>query len=1859
MRKVRETVALLLTLCLLVIGIPGGQVQAEGMEEKPDRVVIDVTDYGADATGAKDSAQAIQRAIETAKKEDKPVILNFPKGRYDIYPDKAAERELYISNTVGADAAYKNKKIGILLENMEHVTVEGNDSLFMFHGKMMTFAVIDCEDVVFQNFKVDFQVPTVIDLTVEKIEGNEAVVYVPECYNYRIEGTDVYWMSDESPYTGELYWEQKNALELTNRYNTKTDDKYWENGWMCPIFENVVKVEDMGNHRLKFTYSTITSEEMQEGMCFQMRQTLRDHAGAFFWKSKEVKLQNLDIYFLHAFGMVGQHSENLTFENVHFETPKESGRTNAASADFIQMSGCKGLIDIHGCTFDNPQDDPINIHGTYNQVVEKIAPNKIKVRYMHNQTAGFPNFFVGDEVEFMTKEELLPIEGVSAKVIAVDGPDGQGGDMGEGSGSLTDMILTFDKNIPDEIQPDTHVVENITYTPRVSIKNNLFRNTPTRGVLVTTRQPVVIENNIFDGMQTAGIKISNDAKDWYESGQVRDVTIRNNIFMECQGECILLDPTNTVSDAARPVHSNLTIEGNTFYLDEFNSNTKVLNIKSVDNLIFKDNRIYRPDPVKKLELSMKSGEKTMKVGDTAYLDTEFEMETFNGRLFDLNGCRNVTIENNTYDGGLNTGISISNMSPTDITVQNDIAAVNEDNRTSTVDKIVYESSDEEVLKAFNDGMLIAVGEGNATVKACLISGGRKFETVGMEFVVTKEEIGKAPDDIVIDAETEITEMEQVKYTAKLTGGDESNRTVYWSVADAKTGGNTQKAVIDENGLLTPKQPGIVEVIARTVNGLEARKLLVMQQRGYELSDEYEVLYPNPSTMEISGKDKITLKTYGMGLWAHLTTNNIVVTDQGKENVTAIVKMQGMTRDGYEEAGLVFYKDDDNYTAIQRKHANGNPGIIVVNESLQNPTEQGNSYTDEQDIYLKLEKTGEKIVGFYSTDKVNWVKVREVTNSTLGNEFKIGLLVGRGAGNTERPFTFSEMEIDGQHIPFTKESKIPTAHEPRLEYFEDENKIQAEFETENGTETLVKWAISDTEDGTFRLIEDMEGREIISTPWMKGKYVRAAIIPYTEGDICGEIVWTPEIFVTGDGENPDQEKLLSGNAYLKTASINGVQGFDEFNKYNLYYYATAGTQDERVDFQFETESEEADLQIIVNGEKIYSREGTLELQSGRNVVNVIVTAQDQVTVRNYWFTISRTSECNTDLASLSVNEEEIALENDKTQYRYDAENLSEAFVEARAVNPKAAVTLVKDGKTLDDGKVTLKPGANEVVILVTTKTSGAPNRYTLNMKVPDKANAHLESVQFDENVLLNESFDRENTEYTGTATKGKIKIVVQAEEKDAELQILRNDKVQSSGKGAVSTELAIQTGENIIKIRVTSSDGTDKKEYLFQLTGAGIVYLSNLDWETNSTTGWGTLNKDKEAGGAPIILKDENGHNVQFEKGIGAHADSDVYYNLEGKEYKKFETYVGVDVSQNGNGSVTFEVLIDGVSYFKSQEMTSSDVMQKIAVEIPKEAKTLQLRATKGADNACDHANWADAKFIKDLEEIQEETLSTEVLKYAIDLAKSADTEGVIDSVKTAFEQALADAEQMLADAGAGVSRITQTDVDTCWQNLIKAMQYLSFKQGDKTDLEKVAALAADMEVRLDFYLDDGKQAFTDALAAAREILEDGDAMQEEVNQSWRDLLEAMANLRLKPDKSALETLIHEASALSENAYEAESFSVMRTALAKAQKVSADENADQKEVTAAEESLKDAVAKLEPLSEGAKSGEQDTVKAVTDNHADASGTAANTDNTAADNITKSAKTGDAANPMAAAAVMAAMAVILLNRRKKILEFFDRK
>ncbi len=68
-----------------------------------DVVTINVTKFGVEPNSGNDAADAIEAAMEEArthKASGKKVVINFPKGRYDIYPDNAPQHTLYVSNTV-------------------------------------------------------------------------------------------------------------------------------------------------------------------------------------------------------------------------------------------------------------------------------------------------------------------------------------------------------------------------------------------------------------------------------------------------------------------------------------------------------------------------------------------------------------------------------------------------------------------------------------------------------------------------------------------------------------------------------------------------------------------------------------------------------------------------------------------------------------------------------------------------------------------------------------------------------------------------------------------------------------------------------------------------------------------------------------------------------------------------------------------------------------------------------------------------------------------------------------------------------------------------------------------------------------------------------------------------------------------------------------------------------------------------------------------------------------------------------------------------------------------------------------------------------------------------------------------------------------------------------------------------------------------------------------------------------------------------------------------------------------------------------------------------------------------------------
>jgi hypothetical protein len=154
------------------------------------------------------------------------------------------------------------------------------------------------------------------------------------------------------------------------------------------------------------------------------------------------------------------------------------------------------------------------------------------------------------------------------------------------------LELQLDRPVPKGLK-ENHAVENITKTPELVVRNNRFEHTNTRGLLVTTRKKVLIENNIFYRTGMHAILIANDCNFWYESGPVKDVTIRNNKFIECGYNSfpntypIAIMPETHNFVKGKYVHSNINIIDNEFTL----FSPQLLFARATQNITFTSNTI--------------------------------------------------------------------------------------------------------------------------------------------------------------------------------------------------------------------------------------------------------------------------------------------------------------------------------------------------------------------------------------------------------------------------------------------------------------------------------------------------------------------------------------------------------------------------------------------------------------------------------------------------------------------------------------------------------------------------------------------------------------------------------------------------------------------------------------------------------------------------------------------------------------------------------------------------------------------------------------------------------------------------------------------------------------------------------------------------------------------------------------------------------------------------------------------------------------------------------------------------------------------------------------------------------------------
>jgi polygalacturonase len=205
------------------------------------------------------------------------------------------------------------------------------------------------------------------------------------------------------------------------------------------------------------------------------------------------------------------------------------------------------------------------------------------------------------------------------------------------------MLVDLDKPLSRQVQAGD-CLENITWTPSLTVSHCRFGGTLTRGLLVTTRRPVLIEDNTFFRTGMCAILISSDAGAWFESGPVQDVTIRRNVFQECAYRAapddyiIMVKPETPAPARNYWIHRNIRIENNTFRVFD----RPVLLARSTSGLTFEHNDIIH----------------------SSFMQPQQKVRP----AFRLTACTKVRIKDNRFDPPETPQIKLEGMDKRDIEI---------------------------------------------------------------------------------------------------------------------------------------------------------------------------------------------------------------------------------------------------------------------------------------------------------------------------------------------------------------------------------------------------------------------------------------------------------------------------------------------------------------------------------------------------------------------------------------------------------------------------------------------------------------------------------------------------------------------------------------------------------------------------------------------------------------------------------------------------------------------------------------------------------------------------------------------------------------------------------------------------------------------------------------------------------------------------------------------------------------------------------------------------------------------------------------------------------------------------------------
>ena len=543
---------------------------------------VDAADFGMNKLQPGMDATPVLRAAMEACIKREADGLKIPAGTWHLFPDHAFEQNLAFANN---DSGIK--RVIFPVDGFNGFTLSAVGANFVCHGSMVPISAEGTQNLVLKGFTIDWARPFSLQGAVVAVHPELKAFDLklhPEVV-YEMRGSRLIFREKPSPLPSTWKeWAPPVTATIAWEHNLQWN-MWFQGGTRHPVpgehllaLEPDPRVEELSPHLIRiFEAVKVMPEPGMILIVSGMKDPNRTSPAIRISGCADVTLEDVTVHHAGGMGLIAQRSENFTLRRFKVTLPEGKDRYVTTTADATHFNGCRGDILIEDCLFENMLDDATNIHGCFVRIEKSTGNNTLICQRVHSQQRGLVVMDAGDEVRFVTSEDLQGY--ADAKVISTR-------DLNSDR-----FEVTLD-HLPDGGIREGSGLYNLSWQANLTFKNCIVRNNRARTMLIATSGNVLVENNLFEHSSMAGIQMEGDNGFWWESGPTRDAVIRKNTFRNNAGAVLRMSAevdAKKYPDAL--YHGGIVFEDN--LIETYHG--KIVEGQAIDGLMFRNNIIRMTD----------------------------------------------------------------------------------------------------------------------------------------------------------------------------------------------------------------------------------------------------------------------------------------------------------------------------------------------------------------------------------------------------------------------------------------------------------------------------------------------------------------------------------------------------------------------------------------------------------------------------------------------------------------------------------------------------------------------------------------------------------------------------------------------------------------------------------------------------------------------------------------------------------------------------------------------------------------------------------------------------------------------------------------------------------------------------------------------------------------------------------------------------------------------------------------------------------------------------------------------------------------------------------------------------------------